>query len=219
MSSGGMIGWLRGEIRYRDSAAGDVILDVGGVGYEVATSLQTLAFVGEVGETCELWIHTHVREDVLALFGFASMAERALFRLLMSVPKVGPKQAMTTMSGLPAQELARCLAQGDVERLTRIPGIGRKTAEQMTLTLRDKIAPHLADLGASDTPIIVTESDERSNEVRHDAFAMLVALGWKPKQVEQVLGALLNGEDVESNADELALDSLVRLALTRLMER
>ena len=92
-----MIGRLKGIVEVRDPTRGQVVLDVGGVGYEVQVSLQTLAMVPDPGEACSLWIHTHVREDILALYGFATERERQLYRLLTSVPKVGPRHAIATL--------------------------------------------------------------------------------------------------------------------------
>ena len=209
-----MIGRLSGIVLERNSADGAVLLDVHGVGYEVSVSLQTLAHVPEVGQPCELWIFTHVREDALLLFGFATPGERALFRLLLQVPKVGPKLAMSTMGGLPAAELANCLAGGDVDRLFRIPGIGKKTAEQMTLTLRDKVAQISELFVESPNTAIEAPSQPSSSAIVADAQAMLVALGWKQKPVEQVMAELAKNDDPET----LGLDGLVRSALTRLME-
>ena len=134
-----MIGWIQGEIISRDPAAGLVVLDVRGVGYELRVSLQTLADVPGPDEPLALWVHTHVREDQIALYGFSKQEERSMFRLLTSVPKVGPKNALATLGGLPLAELVACIAEGDAKTLTKTPGIGKRTAEQIVLTLRDKL--------------------------------------------------------------------------------
>src|SRR5690606_14949311 len=111
---------------HRDAKQGVVIVNVGGVGYELRVSLQTLADVGESDELCALWVHTHAREDMLALYGFATQAEKQLFLLLTGVPKVGPKHAMAVLGGFPIAELVEHLAQGREVMLTKIPGIGKK---------------------------------------------------------------------------------------------
>ncbi|MCA9638173.1 MAG: Holliday junction branch migration protein RuvA, partial [Myxococcales bacterium] len=134
-----MIGWLSGQVQIRDPRSATVTVDVGGVGYEVRVSIQTLGSIPAVGERCELWIHTHVREDIIALFGFASAAERELFLRLLGVPKVGPKNAIAVLGGLPFGELVTCLAAGEQGKLEKIPGIGKKTAEQILLSLKGKL--------------------------------------------------------------------------------
>ena len=115
-----------------------VVLDVRGVGYLVSISFQTYQELPAADAEATLWIHTHVREDTLALFGFATEKERRLFEMLISVSGVGPKLALTLLSGIPAAELVEALARGDAKRLTSVPGIGRKTADRLALELREK---------------------------------------------------------------------------------
>ena len=115
-----------------------VVLDVRGVGYLVSISFQTYQELPAAAAEATLWIHTHVREDTLALFGFATEKERRLFEMLISVSGVGPKLALTLLSGIPAAELVEALARGDAKRLTSVPGIGRKTADRLSLELREK---------------------------------------------------------------------------------
>ena len=115
-----------------------VVLDVGGVGYAVAISFQTYQELPEAGNAAALLVYTHVREDTLALFGFASDREKKLFEMLISVSGVGPKLALTLLSGIPAEELVAALARADARRLVLIPGIGKKTAERLTLELKEK---------------------------------------------------------------------------------
>lgn len=208
-----MIGRLTGTVELRDPSAGRVLLDVQGVGYEVAVSLQTLSDVPDPGQPCTLWIHTHVREDALSLFGFAKPEARAMFRLLTSVPKVGPKHALATLGGLPLGKLVHTIASGDAARLTKIPGIGKRTSEQIILTLKDKVALlGLALEGEAETPEPAT--DDGSHPLASDAAAMLVALGWKPKVVDKALSQVLADADADTSLDEL-----VRRALASLMER
>ncbi len=115
-----------------------VVLDVGGVGYAIAISFQTYQELPDAGGSVALLVHTHVREDTLALFGFASDREKKLFEMLISVSGVGPKLALTLLSGIPADDLLGALARGDARRLVSIPGIGKKTAERLTLELKEK---------------------------------------------------------------------------------
>ena len=115
-----------------------VVLDVAGVGYAVAISFQTYQDLPEPGSPAALLVYTHVREDTLALFGFASEREKKLFEMLISVSGVGPKLALTLLSGIPAEDLVAALARGDARRLVMIPGIGKKTAERLTLELKEK---------------------------------------------------------------------------------
>src|SRR5262245_18821121 len=131
VESGAVIGRLRGRVA-GDEVSGLVVVDVGGVGYEVITPAGTLGRARRVGsDDVELVIHTHVREDALELFGFANESDRRVFRLLIGVPNVGPKTALGVLSALPAAELSRAVRMSDVARLTKVPGIGKKTAERL----------------------------------------------------------------------------------------
>ena len=132
-----MIGLLRG--RLLDKRPNQVILDVGGVGYLVAIPLSTFATLGELHAEVTLLIHTHVREDALALYGFLSARERHLFELLLGASGVGPTLALKILSGMNVEELIPAIRTGDLVRLTKIPGVGRKTAERMVVELKDKL--------------------------------------------------------------------------------
>ena len=132
-----MIALLRG--RLEEKHPNQAIVLCGGVGYDLAISVTTFSALPGVGEEVSLRVHTHVREDALVLYGFAAPEEKALFEKLITVTGVGPKLAITILSGVPATELAGILRAGEVGQLTRIPGIGKKTAERLILELRDKI--------------------------------------------------------------------------------
>jgi len=132
-----MIGLLRG--RLLDKRPNQVILDVGGVGYLVAIPLSTFATLGELHAEVTLLIHTHVREDALALYGFLSAREKHLFELLLGASGVGPTLALKILSGMNVEELIPAIRTGDLVRLTKIPGVGRKTAERMVVELKDKL--------------------------------------------------------------------------------
>jgi Holliday junction DNA helicase RuvA len=209
-----MIGWLRGKVKVRDVGRGEVVLDVGGVGYVAAVSWQTLAAVPEEGQPCALWIHTHVREDALALYGFASTAERDAFRLLTGVPQVGPKLAVTVLGGFPLVELLGAIATGERATLERIPGIGRRTAERILLDLKDKVVPLLESLQGAGRAAPAA-APKREGSLLEDAREVLVGLGWKPKAVEVALEKV----EAEEAAAGATLDGLVRRALAQLMAR
>jgi Holliday junction DNA helicase RuvA len=132
-----MIGLLRG--RLLEKRPNQVILDVGGVGYLVAVPLSTFAALGELHAEVTLLIHTHVREDTLSLYGFLSAREKHLFELLLGASGVGPTLALKILSGMNVEELVPAIRGGDLARLTKIPGVGRKTAERMVVELKDKL--------------------------------------------------------------------------------
>src|ERR1700751_306171 len=132
-----MIGLLRGCLL--EKRPNQVILDVAGVGYLVAIPLSTFATLGELHTDVTLLIHTHVREDALALYGFLSSRERHFFEMLLGASGVGPSLALKILSGMSVEELVPAIRTGDVARLTRIPGVGRKTAERMVVELKDKL--------------------------------------------------------------------------------
>lgn len=206
-----MIGWLSGVVRHKDPVSGGVVLDVGGVGYQVHVSVQTLGALPPEGGPATLWIHTHVREDLLALYGFVEPAERAVFRMLLSVPQVGPKLALVALGGLPLADLLQAIASGDRACLQKIPGIGKRTAERILLDLGDKVRDLLPQVlhGEADAP--AAGGDEGCRE---DAQAVLVNLGWKLRAVERALDRVC-----DELGPDAPLDDVVKRALVRLMGR
>jgi Holliday junction DNA helicase RuvA len=132
-----MIALLRGVLI--EKHPNQAVVDVGGVGYDVTIPVSTYAHLPEAGAEVRLRIHTHVREDALALYGFLTQDEKALFEKLISVSGIGPKMAMAVLSGIPVADLIASIRRGEVDRLVRIPGVGKKTAERMVLELRDKM--------------------------------------------------------------------------------
>ena len=132
-----MIGHLRGKLIARHP--NQVIVDIGGVGYDVMISVPTFSELPPAGSEIALHIHTHVREDQIALYGFLRAAEKHLFEKLLTVSGIGPKLAITLLSGMPADDMVNAIRGNDLARLTKIPGIGRKTAERMVIELRDKL--------------------------------------------------------------------------------
>jgi len=208
-----MIGWLSGIVVARDPAQGVVVINVAGVGYEVRVSMQTLAEVGDLDELCTLWIYTYVREDQLLLYGFATPAEKRLFLLLNGVPKVGPKHALAALGGFPFNELVDHLLQGRHDQLQKIPGIGKKTAEQILLSIGDKVHD-LGSPGEAVTAPVGPRTDGGSAQ-QDEARAVLVGLGFRLKEVDAALVRVVAAGWDEGGA----LDDLVRRALAHLMER
>ncbi len=208
-----MIGWLSGVVLVRDGAQCVVVVNVGGVGYEVRVSLQTLGEIGDADELCTLWIYTHVREDQLVLYGFTSEAERKLFLLLNGVPKVGPKHALAVLGGFPLPELVDHLQQQRIDQLQKIPGIGKRTAEQILLSLADKVASLPGQLGA--TPVAPAAGSQGS-AIQDEARGVLVELGWRIKDVESAIARVVEAGWRDDNG---TLDDLVRRALAQLMQR
>jgi Holliday junction DNA helicase RuvA len=198
-----MIGRLTGRVL---SDEGDcAILDVRGVGYEVIVPLGTLgrAPASPEGDTT-LFIHTHAREDALLLYGFASEADRSAFRTLIGVSNVGPRTALALLSALPADELARAIAGKDVAGLTRIPGVGKKTAERLVLELKDKLAPAAA---SASNPLKKGVSTASGSDVLAGA---LVRMGFKQVEVDRAIAAM--GDRAKAPLGEAVREALALLA-------
>jgi holliday junction DNA helicase RuvA len=172
-----MIAHLRG--RLLDKHPNQAVIETAGVGYDVTISVPTFTELSQVGTEVALHIYTHVREDTLALYGFGRPEEKQLFEKLLAVSGIGPKLAITILSGMPADEMVAAIRGGDVARLTRIPGIGKKTAERMVLELRDKL-PHGAD-AVTDIPSLTA--------VQEDVLSALVNLGYQRTPAEKAIMA------------------------------
>jgi Holliday junction DNA helicase RuvA len=175
-----MIGYLRGRVRDKGPAA--VVVDVGGVGYDVQVDRQTLADLGPDGSETALHVRTVVREDAITLFGFASVAARDVFDLLCGVAGVGPKLASQILGGLPLPELVQAVRVKDLCRLVSIPGVGRKTAERLGLELSDKFL--LLPIEAPTSPTGVPD------RLAADVRSALSNLGFGPRDIESALRAL-----------------------------
>ncbi len=192
-----MIAHLRGKLIAKHP--NQAIVEAGGVGYDVVISIPTFSDLPAVGSEVALHIHTHVREDAIALFGFLRPEERRLFEKLLAVSGIGPKLAITILSGMPATEMVRAIRGGDVARLTRIPGIGKKTAERMVLELRDK----LEEFGAA-------PAARAASAVEEDVLSALVNLGYQRAAAERALAAAAR------NGGSATFDALFRDALAAL---
>lgn len=170
-----MIARLTGRLIHKQPNA--VIIDVGGVGYELIVPLSTFYDLGPVGSEVTLRAYTYVREDALQLYGFNTDRERRLFLLLTSVSGIGPKLAITVLSGLSAEELVVAIHQNNLARLVAIPGVGKKTAERLIVELRDKIASLGAGDGEEYAPAIAESRD--GTGMRQDLISALVNLGYQ----------------------------------------
>jgi Holliday junction DNA helicase RuvA len=173
-----MIGSIRGRLTHKE--ADRVLVETGGVGYLLHIPFSTFFALGEVGGEVALGVHTHVREDALQLFGFASDLELQVFHRLIGVSGVGPKMAINILSGIPAEDLVAALRASDVNRLTAVPGLGKKTSERLVLELKDK----LQDLSLARREGTLAPSDR---DLRDDAVSALVNLSYRARDAEEAV--------------------------------
>src|ERR1700729_528942 len=192
-----MIAHLRGTLLAK--RPNQAIVETHGVGYDVAFSVPTFTEMPAAGAEVALHVHTHVREDALSLYGFLRLAEKQLFEKLLTVSGIGPKLAITILSGMPTDEMVHAIRGGDVARLTGIPGIGKKTAERMVLELRDKLP---AGVGPAEASITA------ASPVEEDVISALVNLGYQRPAAEK---GLLASRGVALSAK--SFDALFREAL------
>lgn len=177
-----MIGQLRGKLA--EKRPNSVLVDVGGVGYVVAVSLSTYAGLGELHTDVTLLIHTHVREDALALYGFISAREKQLFEMLISASGVGPSLALKILSGMSVEELVPAIRGSDLARLTKIPGVGRKTAERMVVELKDRLDAIGAEVTMKPT---AASAGGGVTDVEADVLSALVNLGYDARAAEDAV--------------------------------
>jgi Holliday junction DNA helicase RuvA len=196
-----MIGSLRG--RLAEKQPNRIIVDVGGVGYDVAVPLSTYYKLGEPGSDVMLRVHTHVREDILALYGFSTPLELQIFERLIGISGIGPKLALAVLSGIDVTDLVRAVQAGDVDRLTAIPGIGKKTAERIGLELKDKLPKGIIDEAAGGA-----EAGAAGGRLRQDLLSALLNLGYHRPLAEKAVEAALSR--VESPAFETVLKQALR---------
>lgn len=200
-----MIGALRGKVWRKSEAA--AVIDCGGVGYQVALSTHSLAKL-VVGADAVLEIYTHVREDQIALFGFIDELEKDTFELLLSVSGVGPKMALTILSGMPAAELVSALAGENLAVLTKISGVGKKTAERLVVELKGQVK-QLGVIPASVAAAAPSAAQAKAG-LRAELTSALANLGYKPTQIEPLAEALVR------ELPEAGFEALIREALARL---
>lgn len=194
-----MIARLRG--RLLEKTPEQIVVDAGGVGYQLFVSLNAFYRLPNPGAEVDLYVHTHVREDALQLYGFLDASERALFLLLLQVATIGPRAALGVLSGLETTDLEDAIAEGDTRRLIAVPGIGKKKADLMVLQLRDKVKVLQQSRAAAATP--------RRGGDAAEAVSALVNLGYKPHEAER---AVARAEE----SGHGALADLIREALRRL---
>jgi Holliday junction DNA helicase RuvA len=200
-----MIGQLRGKLLHKKPNL--VLIDVQGVGYEVFIPLTSFYELPEEGHEVMLKVHTHVREDALALFGFCTQREKDLFLKLISIAGVGPKLAICVLSGAKVEELAQAIADGNLTRLTAIPGIGRKTAERLVLELKGHITPFLLP-----EQVRAPGMSMGADGLQEDILSALVNLGYPRAGAERALSTILRSGNAERSFEGLLRHTLQLLA-------
>jgi len=198
-----LIGRLKGILL--EKKAPDLLLDVNGVGYELLAPMSTFYHLPPVGQAVVLFTHLAVREDAQQLFAFLEEQERALFRALIKVTGIGPKVALAILSGVPADEFVRLVQSNDVNALTKVPGIGKKTAERLVLDMRDRLAAWQS------TPSLgqqLTHKVASNNHLSEDAETALIALGYKPQDAAKMVIRVMKDKPGLERSEEI-----IRLAL------
>lgn len=198
-----MIGQLRGKLA--EKRPNSVLVDVGGVGYVVAVSLSTYSGLGELHTEVTLLIHTHVREDALALYGFLSAREKHLFEMLISASGVGPSLALKILSGMRVDELVPAIRGSDLARLTKIPGVGRKTAERMVVELKDRLDALGVEVMMKPA---VAASGGGVTDVEADVVSALVNLGYDARAAEDAV------KEGRKQSGPASFEKLLRAALS-----
>jgi Holliday junction DNA helicase RuvA len=186
--------------------APQILVDCNGVGYEADVSMTTYYQLPEVGEQISIWTHLVIKDDSHSLIGFNGEQERKLFRQLIRISGVGPKMALTILSGIDDRQFAICIANNDIAMLTRLPGVGKKTAERLVIEMRDKIEALLSDVPAQQ----VTAG---GHSIASEAVEALQALGYKPADAENMISRAQQQGETHSNASQLikqALQAMVK---------
>jgi Holliday junction DNA helicase RuvA len=194
-----VIGRLQGILLHKEPPA--LLVDVGGVAYELEAPMTTFYELPAVGEKVTLYTHLVVREDAHLLYGFVREAQRRLFRALLKVNGVGPRVALAVLSGLSDEEFSRCVTEEDIARLTKVPGIGRKTAERLVIELRDKLPAGAAIA----TPAVPAAATAPATDPVSEAVSALVALGYKPNEASRAVRSV--------SAKGLSAEEIIRQAL------
>jgi len=193
-----MIAYLKGTLIHK--TPGHVVVETGGVGYAAAIPVSSFASLGEIGETVELFIHTHVAEDALALYGFASQDEKAMFLKLIGISGIGPKLAMNVLSGISPGDLAEAIRSSDLARISLVPGIGKKTALRITMELQDKLEKKEKLLTAKASP------------EKEDLLSALLNMGFRQKEAERAVDQTIAANKPGTEFEKLLRDCLKRLA-------
>ena len=192
-----MIGSIRGRLTFKQ--APQIIVECGGVGYEIETPMSTFLELPNPGSDVSLFTHLLVREDAHTLFGFSTVEEKALFRSLLKISGVGAKMGLAILSGMSVDGFVRCVQHEDTAMLVKIPGVGKKTADRLIIEMRDRIL----DAGSSSSPLSTTVAEV--SDARGEAFDALVALGYKPAEVKRLIG------NIETS--DLTTEDIIRGAL------
>ncbi len=203
-----MIAWLKGKLLEKKSS--QIILDVNGVGYDIAISMTTFFSLPDEGEDYCCFIQTIVREDTLSLFGFSAQQEKTLFRALIKISGIGPKVALAILSSTTCDDFVRIIQQKDSKSLIKLPGIGKKTAERLLIELSDSLSELLEQNPLLDSSLnsSLSEQAQRSAAARDEAVQALSSLGYQLKQAEKVINSLDDGNK--------KVDELIRLGLREL---
>lgn len=204
-----MIGHLRGVLLERRPPT--LIVEAGGVGYEVEAPMSAFYDLPADGDEVALHVHMVVREDAQLLFGFRHRSERDLFRSLIRVNGVGPKLALTLLSGIEPREFVRCVQEGDVATLVRLPGVGRKTAERLVVEMRDRLAAIFGEMlpPELDTDAGTAPSQTSASRVIEEAEGALITLGYKPTEAAKAIHAAYE--------DGMSTEEVIRSALRRMV--
>jgi len=195
-----MIGSLRGRLTHKQAPS--IIIECHGVGYQVETPMSTFLELPASGNELFLFTHLVVREDAQTLYGFGTEEERSLFRMLLKVSGVGAKMGLAVLSAMTVDGFRRCVEYEDAASLVKVPGVGRKTAERLIIEMRDRIDLPSAEPGAVR---VATESSART-----EAADALIALGYKPREVQKLIGAI--------NVDGKSAEDIIRLALRQVAQ-
>jgi holliday junction DNA helicase RuvA len=199
-----MIGRIRGQLLEKQAPV--LLVDVNGVGYEIHAPMSTIYQLPDIGQAVTLHTHFVVREDAQLLYGFAELSERSLFRALIKVNGVGPKLALTILSGIESDEFVRCVRDGDTASLIRLPGVGKKTAERLLVEMKDRLKDWQMD-----STTVASATSVSISGLKTEAESALVALGYKPQEASKAIAAVSGGE-VESS------EQLIRLALKNMVK-
>ncbi len=205
-----MIALIQGTVV--EKSEGEVVLQTaGGVGYRLMCSMTTLSGVPAAGTLCTLHTHLSVREDAMELFGFEKREERDMFRMLISVSGIGPKSALFVLGSMPLSDLRLAILTGDLAALSRAPGIGKKTAQRITLELKDKVTKEALESGVSMDDIAMTDVESPAQDALGEAMQALKALGYSPQEAAAALkGVKGQGETA---------DEMIRLALRHMAQQ
>jgi Holliday junction DNA helicase RuvA len=199
-----MIGRIRGQLVYKQPPL--ILVEVGGVGYELQVPMTTLFHLPELGSEVSLVTHFVVREDAQLLYGFIEEGDRSLFRQLIKVSGVGPKLALTILSGMDAQNFARCVQRDDISSLVALPGVGKKTAERLLVEMRDKLSDWLVPATEGRGSTVRSGISPVVPDIVADAEGALISLGFKPQEASRMVAAVNDDSVVQS-------EELIRRAL------